>query len=171
MAFGTSTPVPPPNRYRTGCFGFAVLSAGLLAFILFRTFSASAGLEVAKSGAVELLTTQKSAWNAGDLARFTGTYRMHDDLTFYSDGRRYQGWDKLGERYRMMYPGGPRGQLDYTEVTAEPLSADAVLLRGTWSLASSEGTRSGLFTIVARRFPSPEGWKIVHDHMTIGEMR
>ncbi|QEL20065.1 YybH family protein [Limnoglobus roseus] len=171
MAFGSPTPTPPPNRYRAACIGFAALSAVLLTFVGYRAVAAPAALETARSEAVELLTVQKSAWNAGDLGRFTATYRMHDDLTFFSDGRRYQGWDKLVDRYRAMYPGGAKGQIDYQNVTAEPLAADAVLLRGAWVLASAEGTRQGLFTILARKFPLPEGWKIVHDHITIGEMR
>lgn len=171
MAFGSTPPAPPPNRYRTGCLAFAGLSAVLLAVIAFRTFYGGSSLDAAKAEAVELLTIQKSAWNAGDLSRFTATYRMHADLSLYSEGRKYTGWEQVNDRYRTMYPNGPRGQLDYQDVTAEPLAADAVVLRGAWTLATAEGARSGLFTILARRFPAPEGWKIVHDHMTVGEMR
>lgn len=171
MAFGSTPPAAPPNRYRAGCIGFAILSSLLAALWIVMYPMPGLISEKARMQAEELLTIQKSAWNAGDLARFTATYRLHADVSFFSEGRKYTGWEQLNDRYRTMYPNGPRGQLDYQDVTAEPLAADAVVLRGAWTLATAEGTRSGLFTILARKFPAPEGWKIVHDHMTIGEQR
>ena len=167
MAFGSAPATPPRENYRTGCIGFAALSlvlATVLGYLLF----APVGAAVRAAG-LDLLKVQTTAWNDGNLAGFTATYRLHDDVTFYSDGRAYQGWEQLNDRYRAMYAGRSMGRLEYEDVTAEVLASDAVLLRGKWSVVSDAGTRTGLFTMLARKFP--EGWKIVHDHTTIGELR
>ncbi len=167
MAFGSAPAKPAEGNYRAVCIGFAVLSAVLataLGYLLF----APAGT-AARTAGLDLLKVQAAAWNDGNLAGFTATYRLHDDVTFYSDGRAYKGWEQLNDRYRAMYAGRPMGRLEYDDVTADVLASDAVLLRGKWSVVSDAGTRAGLFTMLARKYP--EGWKIVHDHMTIGELR
>lgn len=167
MAFGSAPAKPAEGNYRAACIGFAGLSAVLAAALGYLLF-APAG-SAARAAGLDLLKVQAAAWNDGNLAGFTATYRLHDEVTFYSDGRAYKGWEQLNDRYRAMYAGRPMGRLDYVDVSAEVLASDAVLLRGKWTVLSDAGTRTGLFTMLARKYP--EGWKIVHDHMTIGELR
>lgn len=169
MAFGSAPEKPAEGNYRTACIGFAALSL-VLAGALIVTYPMPGKIHsLAQSQALDVLASQKTSWNRGDLAGFTATYRLHDDVTFVSEGRVYKGWEQLNDRYRTMYAGRPMGRLDYDDVTADALANDAVLLRGKWTVVSDAGTRTGLFTMLARKFP--EGWKIVHDHMTIGELR
>lgn len=165
----TSTPTAQPQQNRRpGCLAFVAIATALT-IILGQYGWDQMRRSTARSKAYDLLAAQRTAWNEGDLAKFTATYRMHDDTTLYSDGRVYKGWEQLNERYRTMYAGRPMGELGYQDVTVEVLASDAVVMRGTWTVKSEAGTRTGLFTMLARKFP--DGWKIVHDHMTVGELR
>lgn len=169
MAFGSAPAKPADGNYRAGCIGFAVLSLVLAAAMAVYYVAEKGGNATAQNEVRILLDSQTRAWNSGNLADFTATYRLDDGVTFYSEGRIYKGWEELNERYRTMYAGRPMGQLEYKDVAIDVLNFDAVLLRGKWTVVSDAGTRTGLFTMLARKFP--EGWKIVHDHTTIGELR
>jgi ketosteroid isomerase-like protein len=167
MPFGDNKPPPPPPSHRTGCLVFAILSAILACILGLMLYLDSQGRVSASAAGQQLLHDQQAAWNRGDLPGFTATYRMHDSVTVCSEGRIYKGWDQLNERYRAMYGGRAMGELRYDDVTIEALSSDSVLMRGRWTNTANGSLRTGLFTIVAKKFASPEGWKIVHDHMTI----
>ncbi len=75
----------------------------------------------------------------------------------------------MRDRYRKNYQaeGKAMGTLAFADVEVEPLAPDVALARGRWSLVKPDGSRPhGLFTLILRRLPG--GWKIVHDHTSIG---
>ncbi len=169
MAFGSPEAAPQREKSRLGCLAFVALLTGA-AVLVGRHYWEGLQKGAARSNAYDVLAAQRTAWNDGDLAKFTATYRLHEDLTFFSEGRAYKGWEQVNERYRLMYGGRPMGELAYDDVTIDVLNSDAAMIRGKWTVKSDAGTRTGLFTMLVRRFPL-EDWKVVHDHMTIGEMR
>ena len=76
------------------------------------------------------------------------------------------------DRYKATYqsPGHEMGKLEFSNLRVEALGADAAFVRGEWHLTMSDGkTPHGLFTLVFRKFP--DGWKIVHDHTSVAEMK
>ncbi len=113
----------------------------------------------------KLLAAQVSAWNRGDLAGYMSGYWNSDELTFFSGATETGGWKSTLELYRQNYKktANPMGHLDYSSIRIEALGEQTAFARGRWQLKSSNGSsRTGLFTLVLRRFP--EGWRIVHDH-------
>jgi beta-aspartyl-peptidase (threonine type) len=69
------------------------------------------------------------------------------------------------ERYWQHYKkgGGQMGRLDFSRLRIETLGEEVALARGQWRLRTAHGgSRTGLFTLLLRRFS--DGWRIVHDH-------
>jgi len=111
------------------------------------------------------LNAQVSAWNRGDLKGYMQGYWHSPELTFFAGEKESAGWEAAYERYRAAYVGRDRemGKLTFTSVRVEKLGGEAAFVRGQWQLTMKEGKhRSGLFTVVLRRFD--EGWRIIHDH-------
>jgi beta-aspartyl-peptidase (threonine type) len=117
----------------------------------------------------ELLDAQAAAWNKGDLKGFMEGYWNSPELTFFSAGDVRNGWQETYERYQSRYQkdGREMGQLAFDGLTFDPLSDEAVVVRGRWRLALKNGNLGGLFTLIVRK--KPEGWRIVHDHTSAAE--
>ncbi len=127
----------------------------------------SSGLEAktAEAAVRQLLDTQVAAWNRGDLEGYMSGYWNSGELTFFSGATETAGWKPTLERYRQHYKKteSQMGHLDFSNIRFEALGEEAALVRGRWRLKTANGpARTGLFTLMLRRFP--EGWRIVHDH-------
>ena len=121
--------------------------------------------KAAEAAVRQLLDTQAAAWNRGDLEGYMSGYWNSGELTFFSGATETGGWKPTLERYRQHYKktGSQMGHLDFSNIRFEALGEEAALVRGRWRLKTANGpTRTGLFTLILRRFP--EGWRIVHDH-------
>lgn len=111
-----------------------------------------------------VLDAQVAAWNSGDLESFLKGYWRSPNLSFYSGGTKTGGWDNTLERYKQRYKseGREMGQLTFSDLEIESLSATSAFVGGRWQLKMASGDIGGLFTLIFRKFP--DGWKIVHDH-------
>ena len=113
------------------------------------------------------LERQRQAWNRGDLDAFMDGYWRSDRLTFASGATIKQGWDATLFRYRERYPdAATMGQLAFEVREIRPLSADAAVVLGRFTLTETPEAGTGVFTLVVRR--RAEGWRIVHDHTSGG---
>ncbi len=113
----------------------------------------------------QVLDSQVSAWNRGDLLAFMAGYWRSENLTFFSSARRLRGWEATLTRYRQTYQaeGKEMGQLAFSDLDIELLGPDTAAVRGSWQLRFQNGTTSGgIYTLLFRRFGN--GWKITHDH-------
>lgn len=111
----------------------------------------------------QLLTTQATAWNRGDIEGFMEGYWKSDQTTFSGSSGVSRGWQALLDRYRKNYSTRAiMGHLEFSELEITPLGDDAAMILGRWHLDRESGPAGGVFTLVARRFP--EGWRIIHDH-------
>jgi beta-aspartyl-peptidase (threonine type) len=111
-----------------------------------------------------VLDAQVTAWNAGKLEDFMTGYWRSPKLTFFSGGRKLEGWDATIERYRKNYQaeGREMGKLQFLDLDIQTFGSGAVV-RGRFELTMSDGKKpTGLFTLVFRKFN--KDWKIIHDH-------
>ncbi len=113
----------------------------------------------------QVLDSQVTAWNQGDLLKFMEGYWRSENLTFFSGTRRLRGWEATLTRYRQTYQaeGKEMGQLTFSDLEIELLGRDTAAVRGSWQLQYRNGsTAGGIYTLLFRRFAN--GWKITHDH-------
>lgn len=111
-----------------------------------------------------VLDAQVTAWNAGKLEDFMVGYWRSPKLTFFSGGRKLEGWDATIERYRKNYQseGKEMGKLQFLDLDIQSFGRGAVV-RGRYELTMSDGKKpTGLFTLVLRKVKKE--WKIIHDH-------
>jgi ketosteroid isomerase-like protein len=117
----------------------------------------------------ELLESQATAWNRGDLLGFMNGYWQSEQLTFCSGNTITKGWQATFDRYRKRYQqdGQEMGQLTFDDVQVELLTDDLALVRGRWKLKLTKAQPDGLYTLQVKRFP--DGWKVVYDHTSAAE--
>ncbi len=139
-------------------------SAFLLTVLLLAGPEPSGPGDTEKQAIRKILDGQEAAWNRGDLEGFMKGYWKSDQLSFFSGNDRKAGWQVTLERYRARYQGEGKemGKLRFSEVDIELLSLEAALVRGRFTLETSKGKPTGLFTLILKK--RPEGWRIVHDH-------
>lgn len=118
----------------------------------------------AESAIRAVLDAQVAAWNAGKLEEFMTGYWHSTKLTFFSGGRKMEGWDATIERYRKNYQaeGKEMGKLQFSDLDFQTFG-DGAVVRGRYDLTFSDGKKpTGIFTLVFRKFKKE--WKIIHDH-------
>ena len=140
--------------------------AGLVGWLAATSVARSAEDDAkAKKAIQEVLDTQQTAWNKGDLEAFMTGYWKSDDLTFYSGGDKTKGWQATLDRYKKKYQGEGKemGTLAFSELDISIAGEDNAIVRGRWQLKFKDGKAAGgLYTLWFRK--TPDGWRIVHDH-------
>jgi uncharacterized protein (TIGR02246 family) len=153
--------MPQANRY--------AMTGGLLAIVigvvlpLLSTDRPRPNVEPDRTAIAEILRSQQTAWNRGDVDAFLECYWHSPELTFSGSSGIARGWDGVRARYKKSYPDqAAMGQLDFSNLEYRFLGKDAALVLGNWHLKRAKGDLGGVFSLVWQRFP--EGWRIVHDH-------
>ena len=114
-----------------------------------------------------ILTEQGKAWNRGDIVGFMKAYEPTDALLFTSGGQFRRGYDETLAKYQAKYgEPGAMGKLDFTVIDFRQLGAKSAVMLGSWKLTETPKAGGGLFTLVWLK--TPDGWKIVHDHTSLG---
>ena len=114
-----------------------------------------------------LITAQAAAWNRGDLTGYMAGYAHSPDLVFTSGGQVHRGWQQTLDRYRSRYGADPStmGHLDFELLDVKPLGADGAIVLGRWKLDGPQAG-AGVFSLALQR--TRDGWRIVHDHTSLG---
>ncbi len=148
---------------------FAFSVSGWIASVLYADVD-DAGKNQAK-GVREVLDSQVAAWNKGDLKDFMAGYWKSEKLTFFSGDKIEHGWQATYDRYQKRYQaeGREMGKLSFSELDVEMLGTDTAWVRGRWKLVTSKDSPGGLFTLIFKKFP--DGWRIVHDHTSAGQIQ
>jgi ketosteroid isomerase-like protein len=116
----------------------------------------------------QVLHAQQDAWNRGDLDAFMAGYAHAPDLVFTSGGNIHRGWQDTYDKYRAKY-GSDRtgmGQLEFDVLGVQALGADGAIVLGRWRLTGTPNAGGGVFSLGFSR--TGEGWRIVHDHTSLG---
>jgi ketosteroid isomerase-like protein len=175
MARGTEmdNPQEQPSfaRFVGKKVGYVVALIALLLALLVPDVVRRIRKESASPDVRNLLDAQQTAWNAGDLDGFMLGYWNDPELTFYTDNTVEKGYEPLKQRYFKKYKadGKEMGKLTFSDVEAKPQSPTFVVVRGKWKLEKSTETRDGLYTLWVEE--KPEGWRIVHDHSSVNEVK
>jgi len=128
--------------------------------------SAAPGPPDARRAIAQVLTTQTAAWNKGDIPGFMAGYWHSDSLVFIGKKGLTYGWQPTLDNYRKGYPDAAQmGQLDFSSLHINLLSADVAQVVGRWHLArpgAAAGDLQGHFLLIFRRIGGQ--WVIVADH-------
>jgi ketosteroid isomerase-like protein len=116
-----------------------------------------------KQAVLQLIETQRLAWNRGDIEAYMQGYWKSDSLTFVGKAGPVYGWQKTLERYKKAYPGkAGMGQLTFNILQVKVLDRANAFVLGDWHLKRVKDTLGGYFTLWFRKING--GWKIVCDH-------
>lgn len=112
---------------------------------------------------LNVLYSQQTAWNKGDLEKFMSGYWKNDALLFIGSNGPTYGWQKTLENYRKTYPNKEKmGTLEFSEIMVKPLGNDYAFVFGKWKLIREKDTPNGVYTLIFQKFK--DGWKIISDH-------
>jgi ketosteroid isomerase-like protein len=117
-----------------------------------------------------VLNTQQEAWNRGDIEAFMNGYWHSEETVFVSGDEVTRGWEKVLDRYQKQYANRAKmGMLTFSDLKITPLGDDAAVVLGAWKLKRAKDEPHGRFTLIFRRLPEPESWRIVHDHTSAAQ--
>jgi hypothetical protein len=111
----------------------------------------------------EMLQTQTTAWNNGDINAFMEPYWKSDSLMFIGKNGPTYGWEKTKANYIKSYPDTTyMGKLSFDIISTKRLSALYYSVVGKWHLKRSVGDVGGAFTLLLRKIKNK--WVIIQDH-------
>jgi uncharacterized protein (TIGR02246 family) len=113
----------------------------------------------------QVLDTQVTAWNRGDIPAFMEGYDKSDSTTFVS-ATITKGHAQVLANYLKRYPTRANmGTLKFTDLDIRMLGADYAVVIGRFHLdrtPQSGGEASGIFTLLFHN--TSQGWRIILDH-------
>ena len=111
----------------------------------------------------QLLETQSTAWNRGDIDSFMKGYWENDSLMFIGKSGITYGWSSTLKNYKRGYPDTTAmGKLAFTLISVKELSPEYFYVIGKWHLQRSIGNLEGHFTLLFRKINGT--WAIIADH-------
>jgi uncharacterized protein (TIGR02246 family) len=110
-----------------------------------------------------MLKSSEAAWNQGDLPAFVSCFEDSPTTTKIDNQGVWHGDSAvILAHYREFYDTREKmGRLAFSEINVRPLADGLAVVNGKWSLESSQGDGTGLFTAVVHK--TQPGWKIIHD--------
>ncbi len=117
-----------------------------------------------------LIKMQSDAWNAGNLEKFMSGYLQSSDVCFTAGGELVWGYDAINGRYKAKYGNNSAGmgKLSFSGLKITPLGEKNALCIGHWNVEKEDkSSAGGVFSLVLVK--SAEGWRILHDHTSVGK--
>jgi len=116
-----------------------------------------------KQAILNVLETQRQAWNRGDVEGYMDGYWKSDSLLFVGSTAPTRGWQATLARYKRSYPDkAAMGMLTFTVLKVELLDSTNAFMLGGWNLKREKDSPGGYFTLWFRKINGE--WKIVVDH-------
>src|SRR5471030_653207 len=116
-----------------------------------------------KQAILNVLETQRQAWNRGDIDGFMQGYWKSDSLMFVGKDAPVYGWQKTLDRYKRSYPDkAAMGKLTFTILKVDLLDKTNAFMLGAWHLDREKDAPGGYFTLWFRKIKGI--WVIVVDH-------
>ena len=112
---------------------------------------------------LDVLETQRIAWNDNDINEFMQGYLKSDKLVFSGSNGPIYGWNYVKERYLKTYSSKElMGYLDFDINDLFLISKRVALLLGKFNIKRDDENLSGYFTLVFKKIKG--SWYIVSDH-------
>lgn len=112
---------------------------------------------------INVLETQRTAWNTGNLEAYMQGYWKSDSLLFVGSRGPTYGWQQTLDNYKKSYPDkAAMGVLTFGIKKVEFLSKDAAFVLGSWSLQRLKNRPNGYFTLIFRKIKG--SWMVAVDH-------
>lgn len=135
----------------------------LILLFLLSTFFAQAQTPKDKQAILDVLETQRKAWNKGDLVVFMDGYVKSDSLLFVGKSGPTYGWQKTLDNYKKNYSGSAgMGFLTFGIKKVDFLGKDVAFVLGSWHLKREKDEPQGYFTLLFKKLKGE--WKVVVDH-------
>lgn len=116
----------------------------------------------------KMLSDQVEAWNRGSIEEYMAGYWNSDSTVFISGGVVSRGYGTLLDRYKRTYSSRDlMGRLVFSDLTVRLISDAAAVAFGKSQLERSADQPWGRFTLILER--KKEGWRITHDHTSVGQ--
>lgn len=116
-----------------------------------------------KKAILDVLETQRQAWNRGDLEAYMQGYWHSDSLLFVGKSGPKYGWQTTLDNYKKGYPDkAAMGQLIFNILKVQLLSKTNAFVLGAWNLKRDKDAPGGYFTLLLRKIKGE--WKVVSDH-------
>lgn len=112
---------------------------------------------------MSILDQQTIAWNKGDIDHFMDGYWKSDSLMFIGKNGITYGYTNTLNNYKKNYSDATQmGQLKFTILHINQLSADVYFVVGKWQLTRTIGNIGGHYTLCFKRINGQ--WVIISDH-------
>ncbi|WP_316850202.1 YybH family protein [Pedobacter agri] len=116
-----------------------------------------------KKAILNVLETQRQAWNKGDVETFMEGYVKSDSLLFVGKSGPTYGWQQTLDNYKKTYQGkAGMGILTFGIKKVEFLNKDVAFVLGSWHLKRDKDEPQGYYTLLFRKINGI--WKIIVDH-------
>jgi ketosteroid isomerase-like protein len=110
-----------------------------------------------------VLSSQVTAWNAGNIEDFMKGYWQNDSVMFIGKSGITYGWQNTLNNYKKNYPDtAAMGALSFDLLEFKSLSPIYYFVVGKWHLQRSIGNAGGHFTLLFKKINGH--WFIVADH-------
>jgi len=112
---------------------------------------------------LNVLETQRIAWNNFDIDEFMQGYLKSDKLVFSGSSGPVYGWDFVKDRYLNTYSSNElMGYLDFEINDLFLITKKVAILLGKFNIKRDNENLSGYFTLVFKKIKG--NWYIVSDH-------
>lgn len=112
---------------------------------------------------LNVLETQRIAWNNFDIDEFMQGYHKSDKLVFSGSSGPIYGWDFVKDRYLNTYSSNElMGYLDFEINDLFLITKKVAILLGKFNIKRDNENLSGYFTLVFKKIKG--NWYIVSDH-------
>jgi hypothetical protein len=112
---------------------------------------------------LNVLETQRLAWNQGNLEAYMQGYWHSDSLLFVGKSGPKYGWQTTLDNYKKGYPDkAAMGQLDFDIIKVQLLNKTNAFVLGAWHLKREKDAPGGYFTLLLRKIKNR--WLVVSDH-------
>ena len=112
---------------------------------------------------LNVLETQRQAWNNFDIDEFMQGYLKSDKLVFSGSNGPIYGWNFVKDRYLSNYSSNElMGYLDFEINDLFLITKKVALLLGKFNIKRDNENLSGYFTLVFKKIKG--NWYIVSDH-------
>ena len=112
-----------------------------------------------------VLHTQQTAWNNGNIDAFMLGYWQSDSLDFTSTNGTVKGWQNTLDRYHNAYPNkGAMGRLKFDIIDVQLMDKTTGTLVGKWALYRENDNPKGGFTLIFKKINGD--WLIINDVTT-----